>query len=143
MTHPFLHLVRTWLLLALGVLASAHLVPGISYDSVPTLIVVVILLSLFNFFLKPILLLFTLPFIVLTMGIGVLFINALLFLLVGALVEGFHVAGFWAAFFGGLIVSIVTVLINSLFRSPPPNGKTGGGPPSRRPPPKDNDVIDI
>src|SRR5690606_20107449 len=101
MPNPLTRLIHTWLLLALGILASAHIVPGIAYDSVGTLIVVVILLSLFNFFLKPVLLLFTLPFIVLTLGIGVLFINAFLFLLVGALVEGFHVAGFGSAFLGG------------------------------------------
>lgn len=139
MRHPILRLIRTWLLLALGVLASAHLVPGIEYDTVPALVVAVILLSVFNFILKPILLLFTLPFIVLTMGIGILFINALLFLLVGALVDGFHVAGFLAAFFGGLIVSIVDILINAFLGGRP----RGQGRQTGKTPRRDDDVIDI
>jgi putative membrane protein len=142
MRNPIMRLIHTWLLLALGVLASAHIVPGIHYDTVPTLIVVVILLSLLNAFLKPLLLLFTLPFIVLTMGLGILFINALLFLLVGALVEGFHVAGFWAAFLGGLIISVVSFLINSLF-GPPPRSEGGGRTPPKRRLERNDDVIDI
>jgi putative membrane protein len=129
-------------MLAAGVLVSAHVVPGIHYDTVPTLVVVVILLSLFNAILKPILLLFTLPFIVLTMGIGILFINALLFLLVGGLVNGFHVDGFWAAFWGGLIISIISFLTNALLSVSPPNQPKKGGP-AKRMPPKDEDVIDI
>lgn len=135
-------LIRTWLLLALGVLVSANVVPGIHYDNVSSLVVVVILLSILNAFLKPVLLLFTLPFIVLTMGIGVLFINAFLFLIAGALVEGFHVAGFGSAFLGGLIISLVTILINSLFKKPPGggNGKRPDRPSGRT---RDDDVIDI
>lgn len=142
MRHPILRLIHSWLLLAAGVLVSAHVVPGIHYDTVPTLVVVVILLSLLNAILKPILLLFTLPFIVLTMGIGILFINALLFLLVGGLVNGFHVDGFWAAFWGGLIISIITFLTNALLSVSPPNQTKRGGP-TKRVPPKDEDVIDI
>lgn len=141
MRHPILRLFQSWLLLAVGVLVSAHVVPGIAYDNTPTLFVVVILLSLFNAILKPILLLFTLPFIVLTMGIGILFINALLFLLVGGLVDGFYVAGFWAAFWGGLIISIITFLTNSLLRGSPPHASRQRG--AKRVPPKDDDIIDI
>ncbi len=135
-----MRLIHSWLLLALGVLVSAHLVPGIGYDSGTALVVVVLVLSLFNAFLKPLLVFFTLPFIVLTMGIGVLFINAFLFLLAGRLVDGFHVAGFGSAFFGGLIISLVTILINSLFKAPPGGGGSGGR--GRRRPRRD-DVIDI
>lgn len=143
MRHPFPRLIYSWLLLALGVLVSAHIVPGISYENLPTLVVVAVLLSLFNAILKPILLLFTLPFIVLTMGVGILFINAFLFYLVGHLVDGFHVAGFGAAFLGGLIVSIVSFLINSILGQPRP-GRRGNRPgPTKRVRAKDDDVIDI
>lgn len=133
-----MRLLYTWLILALGVLASAHIVPGISYADTPTLVVVVLLLSLFNAVLKPLLLLFTLPFIVLTMGIGVLFINAFLFLMVGWLVQGFYVAGFGSAFLGGLIISLLTVLTNFLFR-----GRKRSQSPEKRFRGRDDDVIDI
>lgn len=136
-----MRLIRTWLLLALGVLASATLVPGISYDRPSSLVVVVILLSFLNTFLKPLLLLFTLPFIVLTMGLGVLFINAFLFYIAGGIVDGFHVAGFGSAFFGGLIVSIVTFFVNSFLKGPP-GGRFSSRPTGRKTQ-ADDDIIDI
>ena len=97
------HLLVRWLVLALGVLLATKLVHGIHCTDVSTLIVVVLLLSLFNAILKPILLLFTLPFIILTMGLGVVLINALLFFWAGSLVEGFYVADFWAALWGAVV----------------------------------------
>ena len=86
-----LQLLIRWLVLALGVTIVTKLIPGIHCDDQTTLFVVVILLSFFNAILKPLLVLFTLPFILLTMGLGMIVINALLFLFVGELVEGFHV----------------------------------------------------
>lgn len=137
-------LVR-WAVLALGVVLAAHLVPGIRFDSGATLIVVVVLLSLFNAVLKPLLLLFTLPFIVLTMGLGIIVINALLFLLVGRLVEGFHVAGFGSAIVGALIVSVTNFLLSGFTRTQPRRRDDAAPAPraeerSRR---KPDDVIDI
>lgn len=148
--HPAFRLLQSWALLAIGVLIGAAVVPGISYESFGTLVLVVVLLSLFNAFLKPLLMLFALPFIMLTMGLGILLINALLFLVAGQLVPGFDVAGFGAAFVGALIISGVGFLINVLlpvevsYRAttrrkgpgppPPRNGKSGK---------KDDDVIDI
>jgi len=140
----FTGLLVRWAVLALGVTLAARLVDGISYDDAGDLVAVVLLLSLFNAVLKPLLLLFTLPFIVLTMGVGVIFINALLFLWVGKLVKGFHVAGFWPALWGALIVSATNLIISMLMRSStkprpprggPPAAGTGGG--------KGGDVIDI
>lgn len=118
MNSPFLQLLVRWLVLALGVTLATKLVKGISCDSTETLIVVVVLLSFLNAILKPLLVLFTLPFIIFTMGLGVVVINALLFLFVGRLVEGFHVAGFWPAVWGALVVSVTNLLLSGL---------TGGG----------------
>jgi len=141
-THPFYRLLQSWLLLALGVLISAHVVPGIGYQSTATLIVVVLLLSFFNAILKPLLVLFTLPFIVLTMGLGLIVINALLFLLVGTLVEGFEVTGFGPALLGSLIISIINVSVNFLIYGKVE--RSGKGPGSGRgKKPDDDDVIDI
>ena len=68
--------------------------------------------------LSLLLVLFTLPFIIVTMGLGVLVINALLFLLVGELVEGFHVSGFWSALGGSLVVSLTNMALSTFTRGP-------------------------
>lgn len=136
MSHPFIQLIVRWAVLALGVTIATRIVPGIRCDDAGTLMVVVVLLSLFNAILKPLLVLFTLPFILFTLGLGILLINAFLFLLVSRLVDGFHVASFWAALGGSLIVSVTNLLLSGLFRSGPPRGPR---PPRRR----DGDVIDI
>lgn len=141
MNNPFVNLLVRWMVLALGVVLSATLVPGIHYDTAGTLAVVVILLSFFNAVLKPLMVLFTLPFIVLSLGIGIWLINALLFMLVGSLVKGFHVAGFGSALLGALIVSLTNLILTRMLRSaavPPP-------PPPRAPrrEEKRDDVIDI
>jgi putative membrane protein len=143
MTHPLFALLVRWSVLALGVTLATRVIPGIHYDSLGTLVAVVALLSLFNAILKPLLLLFSLPFIVLTLGIGVLFINALLFLLVGELVNGFSVDSFWHAMGGALIVSLTNMFV-SLFIGKPRPAAGGGAPrPPSRSKIKPTDVIDI
>lgn len=132
-----MQLLVRWIVLALGVTIATKIVPGISCDNGSTLIVVVLLLSFFNAILKPLLVLFTLPFILITMGLGVLVINALLFMLVGELVAGFAVDGFVAALLGSIVVSITNLLVSMVTRS----GKAPTG--NQRPPRKDKDVIDI
>ncbi|HQY05394.1 MAG TPA: phage holin family protein [Lacunisphaera sp.] len=139
MKQPFVNLLVRWLVLALGVMLSTKIVPGISYDTGTTLFVVVLLLSLFNAVLKPLLLLFTLPFIVLTLGVGIWLINAVLFYFVGRLVDGFHVASFGSALLGALIVSVTNLVLNRLLTPPrPPGGPGRSGAPAKR-----DDVIDI
>ena len=115
MDTNFPKLLKTWLLLALGVVIASSTASGISYDSEVGLIVAVLLLSLVNVLLKPLLMLFALPFIVLTLGLGIWLINALLFLLVGHLVEDFHVATFGNALWGALVVSVTGAIANILF----------------------------
>src|SRR5262245_26802630 len=117
MNSPITQLFLRWLVLALGVMIATKIVPGIRCDNGSTLIVVVLLLSFFNAILKPLLVLFTLPFILITMGLGVVLINALLFLLVGELVNGFVVDGFWSALGGSLVVSATNLLVSIVTRS--------------------------
>ncbi|MCU0792028.1 MAG: phage holin family protein [Opitutaceae bacterium] len=147
---PFLALIVRWLVLALGVTLAEKLVTGISCADGVTLLVVVLLLSFFNAVLRPLLVLFSLPFIVLTMGLGLVVINALLFLLVGELVEGFEVAGFWPAFFGALIVGLTNFVMTLLMKRPPGagpgGGVSGGGSGQGRLPKRERggaDVIDV
>ncbi|MBC7367451.1 MAG: phage holin family protein [Undibacterium sp.] len=140
MNSAFLQLLVRWAILALGVTLATKLGIGIRCDSGATLLVVVVLLSFFNVILKPLLVLFALPFIVLTLGLGMVVINALLFLLVGRLVEGFYVAGFWSAVGGAVVVSITNIVLNLFMRG---GGGPGGAPPKGKPKAKPADVIDI
>jgi putative membrane protein len=121
--------------LAIGVMLATKIIPGIAYDTGTTLLVVVLLLSFFNVILKPLLVLFTLPFIILTMGLGMIVINALLFLFVGKLVDGFQVSGFWAALGGALIVSVTNLIFTRMLAPPadgPPAGEEEAGRRDRR-----------
>jgi putative membrane protein len=137
MNSPITQLFLRWLVLALGVMIATKIVPGIQCDNGTTLIAVVLLLSFFNAILKPLLVLFTLPFILFTMGLGVVLINALLFLLVGQLVNGFLVEGFWSAVGGSLVVSATNLIVSVVTR-----GANKPGASSSKDPKKD-DVIDI
>ncbi len=140
MNSQFLQLLLRWAVLALGVTIATKVIPGIECRDGTTLLVVVLLLSFFNAILKPLLVLFTLPFIVLTMGLGVVVINALLFLLVGRLVNGFFVSSFWAALGGALVVGVTNLIVSLLMRGGSPPPPRGGGP---RSPARRDDVIDI
>lgn len=137
-------LLLRWLVLALGVMLATKLIPGIRCNDGVTLLCVVLLLSLFNAVLRPLLVLFTLPFIIVTMGLGVLVINALLFLLVARIVDGFVVEGFWPAVGGSLVVSATNWFASAFIRGA--NNDPRRGPPPPQPPHKEkkaDDVIDI
>ena len=133
-----MQLLVRWAVLALGVMIATKIVPGIANHNGTTLVVVVLLLSFFNAILKPLLVLFTLPFIIFTMGLGVVLINALLFLLVGQLVNGFVVEGFWSALGGSVVVSLTNLVVSFLMRSTKVEVRGQAG---RRK--KDDDVIDV
>ena len=164
MNHPFVRLLLRWCVLAVGVTIATNVINGIHCDSRETLVVVVLLLSFFNAILKPLLLLFAMPFIVMTLGLGVVVINALLFSLVGNLVQGFYVDGFWSAIGGAIIVSLTNLAANALLGNdqgprgprPPGGGLDGRGfgnfdvpprprakSPEKKAPPGKGDVIDI
>lgn len=134
--------LKSWVLIAMGVGLASHLVPGISYDTGWTLLVVVFVMSLLNTFVKPIIVLFALPFVVFTLGFGLLFINGLFFLLVSKLVTGFTVDSYFSAFIGGLVVSFVSVVSNFFLI---PKGKSAGSSNRRTPLSRNNDddIIDL
>ena len=142
MNSALSQLFMRWVILALGVMLATKLGIGIRCDSGSTLLVVVVLLSFFNAILKPLMVLFTLPFILLTLGLGMVVINALLFLLVARLVDGFYVASFWSAVGGAIVVSVTNLILNVFTRGP--RGPGGGGSsPARAKKEKPADVIDI
>ncbi|HEY3754890.1 MAG TPA: phage holin family protein [Opitutaceae bacterium] len=128
-------------ILALGVVLATKLVPGIYCDDGWTLLAVVVVLTLFNSFLKPLLVLFVLPFLVATLGIGIILINALVLFLVGHVVKGFQVGSFGAAIFGAIIISVTNLCVTLLIRKGgPPRPPRGGGGGRRR---DNGEVIDI
>ncbi len=102
------------LLTMLAVLATAHIIPGISVDGWLSALGAAIVLGILNAILRPLLLLLSLPFIIVTFGLFIFVINALLLGLASWLVPGFHVAGFWSAVFGSLVISIISGVLNFL-----------------------------
>lgn len=107
-------LVLRWIISALALLALPYLVSGIELKSFTFALVAAVLLGLVNAVIRPILILLTLPVTILTLGLFILVINALLFWLAGSFFEGFHVGGFWAGFFGAILYSLITWAANAL-----------------------------
>jgi putative membrane protein len=86
-------------------------------DGWGALIIMALLLGFMNAFIRPVLLLLSVPFILVTLGFFILVVNALTFWFAGAIVPGFHVGGFWPAFFGSIIVSVVNWVMSIFVRS--------------------------
>lgn len=106
-----------WLVTTLAVFLTAHIMPGISYSgSIETLLAASLLLGIVNAFVRPVLLLLSLPLILLTMGFFILVVNALMLKLVGGLIPGFQVESFWTAFFGSIVISIVSWALSAFFK---------------------------
>lgn len=109
-----MRILLVWLLNAVALIAVAYLMPSITVASFWTALVAALVLGLVNAIIRPVLILLTLPASILTLGIFILVINGLLFWLVGSFVEGFAVGGFWAAFFGAILFSIVSWVLSAL-----------------------------
>lgn len=115
MKPGFKSFFQRWLINTLAVLVATYIVPGIHYRDWIDLLVATLVLGILNAILRPLLLLLSLPLLIFTLGLFTLVINALLFLLVGWLLEPkFYVDGFWSAFFGALVISIISLILNSL-----------------------------
>ena len=105
-------LVR-WLLLAAALLLVAHLYPGVTVKSFGSAMVAALVLGLLNALLRPLLVLLTLPVTVLTLGLFLFVINALMFYFAASLLPGLSVASFIAALIGSLIYSVCGVIIDA------------------------------
>jgi putative membrane protein len=127
-----------WLNNTAAVFVATCIIKGIRYDTIPGLIVAAFLLGILNAFLRPLLMLLSLPLMIFTLGLFTLVINAFLLYLVGSVVNTFHVDSFSAAFWGALIISLISLALNSLTgtgnsriqvrrRGPPPDHRDGGG----------------
>jgi len=109
-----MRLLVVWLINAVALLLLPYLVPSIRIEGIGTALIVVLVLGLVNTLLRPLLILLTLPVTLLTLGLFIFVINALLFLMVAHWVGGFFVGGFWSALFGSLLYSIVSWLLSAL-----------------------------
>lgn len=101
---------------AVALICVAYVVPGIFVSGIGGALIAALILGIVNAILRPILILLSLPLELVTLGLFTLVINALLFWLVGALHVGLTVAGFWPAFWGALVMSIVSWLLSMLTR---------------------------
>jgi putative membrane protein len=107
-------LLLVWLINAVALFALPYLMSSITVDSIPSALIAALLLGLVNTFIRPLLVLLTLPVTLLTLGLFIFVINALLFWFVGSFVQGFHVAGFWSAFFGAILYSIISWALSAI-----------------------------
>ena len=101
-----------WLVNALAIGITAYLLPGVRVSGFFAALVTALVLGLVNTFIRPLLLLLTLPLNILTLGLFTLVINALLILLVAAVVPGFSVRGFWWALLFGLVLAVINYFLN-------------------------------
>ncbi|CAN5444247.1 phage holin family protein [soil metagenome] len=99
---------------ALAVIITSMILPGVHVDSLLTAIIVAAVLAFLNAIVKPVLVILTIPITVVTLGLFLLVINALLILLAAKIVNGFHVDGFWIALLFSLVLSLVSSVFNAL-----------------------------
>ena len=104
------------LLTALAVVILAKMLPGVNVDSYTTAIIVALVLGLLNFIVKPILIILTLPVTVLTLGLFLLIINALIILMADGLIDGFNVDTIWWALLFSLLLSILQSFFHSFLK---------------------------
>lgn len=101
-----------WVITTLAVVIVPYLVSGVTVEGASTAILAGAILGILNACVRPVLILLTLPLSIVTLGLFLLVINALMFQLAGAVVPGLKVASFWSAFFAAIIVSIVSWIAN-------------------------------
>jgi len=111
-----MRLLLRWLISAFVLMLVAYYVPGITVVSFYAALIAALILGLINAVIRPLVVLLTLPVNILTLGLFTLIINALMFWLASSVVKGFYVSGFAAAFWGALIMWLVSWTINGLFK---------------------------
>jgi putative membrane protein len=110
-----MRILLVWILNAIALWLVAVIVPGVQVEDDPlTLFIAAVVLGLVNALVKPLLVILTLPITVVTLGLFLLVINALLFWAVASLLPGFNVDGFWWAMLGALVYSLLTWALSSL-----------------------------
>lgn len=107
-------LILVWILNAVALLVVAYLLPGITVSSFGSALIAALVLGLLNMLVKPVLVLLTLPITIVTLGLFLLVLNALVFWFAGSILRGFQVNGFWWAAGGALLYSIISGLLSRI-----------------------------
>lgn len=102
-----------WIICAVAIMITAYVLPGVNIDGFLVALILAVVLGAINAFIKPIIVLLTLPINVLTLGLFTLVINALLIILSSYIVPGFGVAGFWWAMLFSVVLSFITTVLSS------------------------------
>ncbi len=119
-----IRLLVVWLIHTVALLGVAYLVPGVTVASFGSALVAALVLGLVNAFIRPVLILLTLPATILTLGLFIFVINGRLFWFVGSFIQGFVVAGFWWGVLGAIAYSVFSWLLAALvFRRDAPAGQ--------------------
>src|SRR2546421_3822240 len=114
MSESLKRFLQRWLINTVAVMVAVKIVPRIECDSITALFAASLLLGILNASLRPLLWLLSLPLVIVTLGLFTLVINALLLYLVGHVVKSFVVADFWAAFWGSLVISLVSMVLHGM-----------------------------
>jgi putative membrane protein len=112
--HHVVTFLLHWAITAFSLWVVSRVFKGIRFDDLRSLVISALLLGFANAIVRPLLIVLTLPLTLLTFGLFLLVINALMMLLVAALVRGFRVSGFWTAFFASILVSLLSLVIGAL-----------------------------
>ncbi len=110
-------LLLVWILNAVALLIVAYVLPGITVASFGSALIAALVLGLLNAVVKPLLILLTLPLTIVTLGLFLLVLNALVFWFAGSVLKGFQVDGFWWAVIGAIVYSIVSTALAGLLAS--------------------------
>ena len=110
-------LLFRWIVNAAALVGIAYIVPGFDVDSIWIAILAALVLGLVNALVRPILVVLTLPITVVTLGLFLIVINALMLWLAESIIPGFDIANFFVAMFGALIMWIVSMATNSLIKN--------------------------
>lgn len=108
-----MQIIINWALYAVAIAISAYLLPGVMVTGFISALVLAVVLGAINAFVKPVLVLITLPINILTLGLFTFVINALLIMLSASIVPGFDVSGFWSAMLFAVVLSVVNWVIGS------------------------------
>ena len=114
MTNALLQFLLHWAIMSLSLWVASYIFKGITFTDRSSLLISALVLGFVNAILRPILVFLTLPLTLLTLGLFLLVINALMIMLVAALVKGFKLSGFWTAFFASIFIAAFGFFIELL-----------------------------
>lgn len=109
-------MIVRWLINAAALLALPYIYRGVQVEGVGAALVAAAVLGIVNAVIRPVLLVLTIPLNIVSLGLFTFVINALMLWLAAAIVDGFHVDGFWAAFVGSLLLTLISAVLSALVR---------------------------